>query len=233
MNIAGYQPLTLLDYPGVIASMVFTQGCPFRCVYCHNPDLIAMRPESRSNTVSEDTIFAHIKKQQRLLEGVVVTGGEPTVHPDLPLFLKKLKSLGVLVKLDTNGVHPDMIERLIKEGTVDFIAMDIKHVWHRYPEVIGLSQRGIIENVQKTYNILSASHLSHEFRTTVYPGLHGEDDIRTIARQLASGERYALQEMRYEKTLKIDLTPYPSFDLEGLAKEIRAERPDLQIEVRA
>lgn len=230
MRIAGLQPLSLLDFPGRVAAIVFTQGCPFRCVYCHNPELIP--PKGKSGLETED-VLDRIGERRLFLDGVVVTGGEPTVHPDLPDFLSELKSMGLETKLDTNGVHPRMIERVTQEGLVDFFAMDLKHIWSRYEDVIGPSARAATKNCIETMTIIRASGVACEFRTTVYPYLHTEDDLVEIASALGPGDRYALQEMRYEKTLQKGLPRASHFDLSDIAERIRTIRPGLHVEVRA
>lgn len=232
MRIAGFQPLTLLDYPGKVAATVFTQGCPFRCVYCHNPELLPMRAAT-GKTIADEDILARIAMRRSLLDGVCVTGGEPTVHPDLPDFLARIKRLGLLVKLDTNGLHPRMIESIVKRGLADYFAMDLKHVWERYEDVIGHAARAAVANCRETKEIISASGIPHEFRTTVYPRLHAEEDLVKIADGLSDGDRYALQKVRYDKTLRSDLERSEGFDLETIAARLRCLRPDLLIEVRA
>lgn len=230
MRIAGLQPLSLLDFPERVAAIVFTQGCPFRCVYCHNPELL---PARGKNEMETEEVLDRIAERRLFLDGVVVTGGEPTVHPDLPEFLSEIKSMGLETKLDTNGVHPRMIERVVQEGLVDFFAMDLKHVWRRYSEVIGPAARAATANCIETMNLIRSSSIACEFRTTVYPHLHTENDLVEIASSLRSGDRYALQEMRYEKTLEKDLQRVPGIDLAAVAERIRAATPGLLVEVRA
>lgn len=230
MTIAGFQPLSLLDYPGVVASIIFTQGCVLRCLYCHNPELIPLKPQVSGLT--QESILAQLTKYRRMIEGVCVTGGEPTIHPDLPNFLKKLKALGLLIKLDTNGVHSRLLRGIINQGLVDYIAMDIKHTWERYPDIIGLHHPRLIAECQKTLALIQSSSVTHEFRTTVYPALHQAEDLTTIAKQLTPGTRYALQGIRYETTLIKNLPRTPSLDLAQAAAKIRQIRPDLHIEIR-
>ncbi len=230
MKIAGLQPLSLLDFPGRVAAIVFTQGCPFRCVYCHNPELLPT--QGASETETED-VLDKIGERRLFLDGIVVTGGEPTVHPDLPEFLSEIKSMGLETKLDTNGVHPRMIERLVQEGLVDFFAMDLKHVWERYAEIVGPAANAATKNCIETMEIIRASGIPHEFRTTIYPHLHTADDVLRIASRLGAGDRYALQEMRYEKTLQPELPRAEALDLQSIAERIRAAQPGLHVEVRA
>ncbi len=233
MLIAGYQPLSLIDYPGVICSVIFTQGCPFRCAYCHNPELIPAKPLDTTRMLSEQTVLESIKKRANFLEGVCITGGEPTMQADLIEFIKKIRALGLRVKLDTNGVHPRLIEQTIKEKLVDFFAMDIKHTWKHYGDIIGLRQQNVINNCRKTFDLIQASNISHEFRTTVYSTIHNADDLKAIARQLHAGESYALQDLRYEKTLVSNLAQSARIDLEAVAASIREDQPGLHISVRA
>lgn len=233
MIISGFQPLSLLDYPGIICSIVFTQGCPFRCVYCHNPELIPTKAPDASKILKEEDVLEHLNRRKQIVEGVCITGGEPTVHPDLPDFIKKVKRLGMLVKLDTNGLTPRMIENLIKERLVDFFAMDLKHIWERYSEVIGMNQKNVIDNCRETFRLIQDSSVPHEFRTTVYSGFHRKEDLEEIAGQLREGERYALQEIRYGKTLNPALTRREPLDLRSVAQSIRSKYPLLQVEVRS
>lgn len=233
MQFAGFQPLSLLDYPGVITSILFTQGCPFRCVYCHNPELIPLQNSDTKNLINEEVILQHLQKRKHLVEGVCITGGEPTIHPHLPAFIKKVKALGLLVKLDTNGISPQMIKELIYERSVDFIAMDLKHTWERYSDVIGINQKKVIENCRATFELIQRSAIPHEFRTTVYSGLHTKEDILAIAAQLKDNDRYALQAIRYESTLDPTLQKTPPLDLEEIAQDIRGIQPKLNIEIRS
>lgn len=233
MMISGFQPLSLLDYPGIICSIVFTQGCPFRCAYCHNPELIPTQASDTSSVLKEEAVLEQLNRRKHIVEGICITGGEPTVHPDLPDFIKKVKRLGMLIKLDTNGLTPRMIEKLIKERSVDFFAMDLKHTWERYSEVIGINQKNVINNCRETFHLIQNSSIPHEFRTTVYSGFHKKEDLEEIAGQLQEGEHYALQEIRYEKTLNSGLMRTEPLDLESVANSIRSKRPLLQVEVRS
>lgn len=232
MQIAGFQPLSLIDFPGTVCSIVFTQGCPFRCVYCHNPELIPVERDGLWQPISEEHVFATLEKRKNIVEGVCITGGEPTVQADLVEFIRRVKALGLRVKLDTNGVHPQKIEELLQEQLVDFFAMDLKHVWPRYHEIIGLGHQKIVENAKKTAQILQESGVPYEFRTTVYPASHGAEDLCEIARELRDGSRYALQRMRYEKTYSSTIKQDQELDLEKIAERIRQERPGLVVEVR-
>lgn len=233
MMISGFQPLSLLDYPGIICSIVFTQGCPFRCGYCHNPELIPAQSPDANQVLQEEAILEHLKRRKHIVEGVCITGGEPTVHPDLPDFIKKVKRLGMLVKLDTNGLTPRMIEKLIKERLVDFFAMDLKHTWERYSEVIGINQKSVLDNCRETFHLIQDSSIPHEFRTTVYSGFHGKEGLEEIAGQLHEGERYVLQEIRYGKTFNPALARTKPLDLESVANHIRTKHPLLQVEARS
>ncbi len=233
MIISGFQPLSLLDYPGIITSIIFTQGCPFRCGYCHNPDLIPVQTADPDKIIKEEHILDQLARRKHIVEGLCITGGEPTIHADLPDFLKKVKRLGMLVKLDTNGISPQMIERLIKERLVDFFAMDLKHTWERYSEVIGLTQEHVINNCRETFHLIQNSAIPHEFRTTAYSGFHKKEDLEEIAGQLHAGERYALQNIQYEKTLNPELPRTEKLDLEAIATGIRIKYPFLQVEVRS
>lgn len=228
MRIAGYQSLSLIDDAGHACAIVFTQGCPFRCPYCHNPGLI---PTEGTVEIAETEVLRRIDAHRTLLDGVCVTGGEPCVQPDLPRFLREIKARGLRVKLDTNGIHPAMVRALVRDGLVDFVAMDLKHAWPSYDRVARTGSAPAIRNCEETFVFLSSGAVAHEFRTTVSPSLHTMEDLCAIAAQLGHGERYALQAIRYARTLDPDHPRLPA-DLAPAADAIRCRRPDLDLILR-
>ena len=195
MVISGLQKLTLLDYPGRTACTVFTPFCNWRCPFCHNALLVTdIQP---GDEIPEDEFFSFLKKRQGLLDGVAVTGGEPLLQPDLGAFLRRVKSLGYAVKLDTNGCCPDRLAALLSEGLVDYAAMDVKNTPEKYPVTVGVPGFDPAP-VRESMAILRSSGIGYEFRTTVVREFHTADDIEAIARWLReeSAPRYFLQNFR-------------------------------------
>lgn len=190
MQICGLNKTTLLDYPGRVAATVFLGGCNFRCPFCHNASLVT-EPDSQPQ-LSREEVLSFLKKRAGLLDGICVTGGEPTLAPDLPDFLRKIKELGLLVKLDTNGYRPDVTKALINEGLVDHIAMDIKSSLSGYPLAAGRPNLPV-EPVMESISLLMAGTIEYEFRTTVVGGLHTEKDFREIGQLLKGCRAYFLQ----------------------------------------
>jgi pyruvate formate lyase activating enzyme len=190
MRIGGLAKTTLIDFPGKIAAIVFTQGCNFRCGFCHNPELVD--PAKFCQPLVEDDIFEFLIARQGKLQGVVITGGEPTLHRDLPEFIRKIKALGYAVKLDSNGTNPSMVELLIKDGLVDYIAMDIKAPWHKYHEVT--SSVIDVAAVQTTAQLLMSSPGLYEFRTTIVREQLSFEDLIEIGNQIAGARLYVLQQ---------------------------------------
>jgi pyruvate formate lyase activating enzyme len=222
MLIGGLQKLTLIDYPGKLACTVFTIGCNFRCPFCYSKELVLAEEIKKQPRISESDFFDFLKKRKKLLEGVCICGAEPTIHKDLPDFLKKIKSFGYSVKLDTNGSNPQMLAFLINQNLIDYVAMDIKAPKRKYLKVIGLEgQMGlsgihldfwkdrIVENVQKSIDILKNSNIDYEFRTTVVPKLLTKRDFLKIAKWISPGHstnsgqasKYFLQNFRPQKTI--------------------------------
>lgn len=212
--------MTLIDYPGRIATTVFTVGCSFRCPFCHNPELIRNSQLAVSSKMKKE-FFDFLKKRKGKLEGVCITGGEPTIQPDLINFIKKIKKLGFLVKLDTNGTRPDVLRRVIVGHLVDFIAMDIKNQPKNYNKTTGI--KGDIERIKLSVDLIKNSKIPYEFRTTVVPGLHSERDFDEIAKWLKGADSYYLQEYREERILDPRLkkkTKGKKIDLEKIKKKI-------------
>ncbi len=230
MKIAGLQKLTLIDFPGRPAAIIFTQGCYFRCPYCHNPDLISIDSPAK---LTEEEILNFLEKRKKILDGVCITGGEPTMHADLPEFILKIKDMGYAVKLDTNGGNPGMVEKIIKEGLADHFAMDIKTRWENY----GMIARGakdigsLVRKCRETMAIIQGSGIDHEFRTTIFPAVHKKEDIFEIGGYLLDEENYWLQEIRYQKTLD-RITDRPHLDVRAIAEEMRGYHPNITIGVR-
>lgn len=193
MRIGGFQKMTLIDYPGKIATTVFTVGCSFRCGFCHNPELVIPAKFPKPNNMAEE-FFQHLSRRKGKLEGVCITGGEPTIQPDIIEFIKKIKQMGFLVKLDSNGTQPEVLGKIIKEKLVDFIAMDIKSSPNRYPLATGIDFD--IKKIKKSVKLIMESGIDYEFRTTVVPGIHDEKDFEKIGKWIKGARAYYLQEYR-------------------------------------
>ena len=190
MILGGLQKLTLLDFPGNVACTVFTVGCNLRCPFCHNPALVNNPPEDA--LISEDEFFAFLKKRQGILDGVAITGGEPLLHTDIGEFIARIKSMGFKVKLDTNGTFPDRLEKVLAEGNVDYVAMDLKNTFDKYAKTVGIE--GFDTSlIKRSIKILQDSGVAHEFRTTVVSPLHSSGDFGQIAKQVEGSENYFLQ----------------------------------------
>ncbi len=200
--IKGFIPTTMLDWEGKLAATLFVGGCNFRCPWCQNPDLV-LKPEKLANYEWEE-IEKHLKEKKEWLDGVVVTGGEPTVHNSLPELLGTIKSLDYPVKLDTNGSRPDMLKTLVEKSLVDYFAMDIKTGFNNYNKACGVSVD--IKQIMQSINIILSSSIDHEFRTTVVPGFVDESDILEIANTIKGAKKYTLQQFNPRKTIASEIS---------------------------
>jgi pyruvate formate lyase activating enzyme len=195
VKIGGFQAFSLSDYPGKTAAIVFTQGCNFRCPFCHNGSLIP-RDNPAGTFIPEEKILRHLSERRGLLDGVVVTGGEPTLHPDLPRFLRRIRELGFAIKLDTNGSCPQALRHLLENNLVDYIAMDIKAPVERYDQLAGVPIP--VRAVRRSIGLIGGSGIPHEFRTTVVRPLLTDHDILSIRELVPAGSQYTLQEFNPE-----------------------------------
>ena len=191
MLIKGLQKLTLLDFPDKMACTVFTFGCNFRCPFCHNASLV-LSDRATEDTMPEGEFFDFLSRRKGILEGVCVTGGEPTLQPDLPQFLARIKEMGYAVKLDTNGYRPAILKSLVEDGLVDYVAMDIKNSLSRYGETVGIKNFDTAP-IEESMDYLMEGHVPFEFRTTLVRGLHTPESIREMGARLAGQERFFLQ----------------------------------------
>lgn len=191
MLIKGLQKLTLLDYPGKTACTIFTGSCNFRCPFCHNSELVLAPSDVESIPIDE--VFAFLEKRRTLLDGVCITGGEPTLQSDLIEFIGKIKSFGYAIKLDTNGYEPEKLKEIIDSGMVDYIAMDIKSSPRNYARASGIEGLDF-SRIERSVKLIAASGIEHEFRTTVVHPLHSKQDFIEIGRWLKGEERYFLQQ---------------------------------------
>jgi pyruvate formate lyase activating enzyme len=222
MEIGGFEKFSLNDYPGKTAAVIFTRGCNFRCSYCHNPELVL--PEKYAAEVPLDEIYKFLETRKGKLDAVCITGGEPTEHLDLPEMIKKIKDLGFLIKLDTNGSRPEMLEAIIKSGNVDYIAMDIKAPldFNSYQKV----SKGTFDTskIEKSVFLIINSGLPHEFRTTVVKSLTSFDDLRKIAESIKGADNYFIQKFVPASKLNdqtfATATSYSDEELKSLASEI-------------
>jgi pyruvate formate lyase activating enzyme len=218
MDLRGWVRTSLLDYPEHIATVLFTGGCNLRCPPCHNAGLV-LRPHDVP-AVSEDEVFPYIVRRAGLIDGVVLTGGEPTLQPDLLPFLRRLRSLGPAIKLDTNGFLPDVLAAALEEGLVDYVALDVKAPPEKYALLAGRPDLDLAP-FERSLALLRGSTLPYELRTTVVPGLLDADDIVAIARWIQGAPLYALQQFRPVNTLDPALeqaVPYPPETLQAMAQ---------------
>ena len=190
MRIGGLQKLTLLDYPGKVACTVFLSGCNLRCPYCHNPGLV-LPEQSEGSEIPEAEVLSFLERRKGKLDGVCITGGEPTLQPELPEFLEKLRRLGYAVKLDTNGSFPERLQAAVESHCVDYVAMDIKNAPEKYAATT--ASAGVLEAVRKSVAYLKQGTVPYEFRTTVVKQFHDAGDFEAIGAWIEGAPRYFLQ----------------------------------------
>lgn len=188
MKIAGIQKVTLLDFPGKVACMIFTQGCNLCCPFCQNSSLI---PTKEKSNMTVDEVLDYLNLRKKILDGVVITGGEPLVQKDIKDLLRNIKELGLLIKIDTNGTYPLILKEIIEEGLVDYVAMDIKNVDSKYMMTVG--KKINIDNIKKSIDILKSSKIDYEFRTTLVKEFHNFEDIKKICELVGKNSKYYLQ----------------------------------------
>ena len=190
MIIHGFQKMTLLDYPSKVACTLFTAACNLRCPFCHNAGLVTSI--NAAERIDEEEILSYLKKRRGILDGVCITGGEPTLQKDLADFIRRVKALGYAVKLDTNGTNPDLLAALIDEGLLDYVAMDVKNSKQKYAATVGLADYDLA-SVEKSVSLLLEGRVDYEFRTTVVAEYHTPADIADIAGWIKGAPRYFIQ----------------------------------------
>ena len=197
MIFGGFEKSTLIDYPGKIASVVFTIGCNFRCPYCHNPELVN---KTIKKTIDEQDVLNFLDNRKSMIDGLVITGGEPTIYKDdLLQFIKKVKEKGFLVKLDSNGTNPDFFKKVIEEKLVDYIAMDMKAPLRKYSQTV--ARPVDVDKIRESINLLLQSPIDYEFRTTVVKSITSPDDLREIGQEIKGAKKYYLQQFIPTKIL--------------------------------
>lgn len=200
MKIGSLQKTSLIEFPGLISCIIFTQGCNFLCPYCHNPELVL--PEKFEKTIPEEDIFDFLNKRKKYLEGVCITGGEPTIQKDILEFIEKIKKMGFKVKLDTNGSKPEIIEKLINERIIDYISMDLKGPLEKYKIITGVELE--IEKILKSVELIKNSEIDYEFRTTIVKSQISIGDFEEIGKIIKSCKKYFLQKFIQSKHVDKD-----------------------------
>jgi pyruvate formate lyase activating enzyme len=219
MDIGGLQKFSLIDYPDKICAIIFTQGCNFRCPYCHNPEL--SNPDLYDTSIPVTDIFSFLEKRKGKLDAVSITGGEPTLQADLIDFIKLIKEMNYLVKLDTNGSHPDVLETLITNNLINYIAMDVKAPWNKYQNITRSTIKP--EIIKKSIQLITKSNSPYEFRTTVVKSQLSTEDLLTIGKNLKYSRRYVLQKFVPSKTRDpkfLKEKTYSDDDFEKIRKKI-------------
>ncbi len=223
MQYAGMIKQSLVDYPGEIVTVLFARGCNMRCPFCHNPDLL-IKPGRGEKPIDIDEVVEFLLPRRRLLDGVVFSGGEPTLNPELLTDIRRIKALGFLVKLDTNGTNTVMLEKMLREGCLDYVAMDIKAPldYKKYRNACGRLSVEDFWNLRSSVILLKAASVKVEFRTTVVPPLHSAQDIAEIAQYIAGADIYTLQQFNPRVTLDPDygqVLPYSREEMQAIASQ--------------
>ena len=197
VKIYGLQKLTLLDYPGKMAATIFTGGCNFRCPFCHNRSLVFLN--ENEGEINVEAIFEYLEQRKNMLDGICITGGEPLLHNGLEDFIRRIKDIGLKVKLDTNGSQFERLKDLVEKGLIDYVAMDVKNTKERYALTIGLEQYDI-SDIEKSVEYLKQDHVDYEFRTTIVKEFHEETDFKKMGEWLRGAKRYYLQNFEEQET---------------------------------
>lgn len=224
--IGGLQKVTLVDYPGKVACTLFLSGCNFRCPFCYSKELVLPEEIKNHPQIDIESVFSFLAERQGLVEGVVLCGGEPTIHSELGELCQKIKDRGFFIKLDTNGSNPEMLEKLIDEKLIDYIAMDIKAplVQEKYNQANGVAVP--LDKIKKSIELIKNSGIDYEFRSTIVDGLHSAEDILRMAQDIAPAEKYFLQQFHGEKgTLNPELEKRKPFDEKQLEKIVKQIEP--------
>ncbi|MCP4647954.1 MAG: anaerobic ribonucleoside-triphosphate reductase activating protein [bacterium] len=223
LDFAHIQKTSLIDFPGEVASTLFTVGCNMRCPFCHNRSLVL--PEAfPPQRISAEQAVAELSKRKKFVSAAVVTGGEPTIHPELPWFISTIKSDGIKVKLDTNGTNPEMLSELYSKEHLDYVAMDIKSSLEQYGQASGASID--VADIKESARLIRASGIPYEFRTTVVPGLHDLDRIEEIGKWLEGADLYIIQPFSHSGgTLDKDYSTKKPFDDKALHAFVEAAKP--------
>lgn len=195
MNIGGLQKTSLLDYPDTISAIIWAIGCDFRCPFCYNKDLVL----GKVGTIPEEELLSFLEKRKGMLEGLVITGGEPLMQKDIVQFVEKVKKLGYLIKIDTNGMYPEKLKELIDKKLVDYVAMDVKAPKNKYDKLTDVKTD--IKKIEKSIEIIKNSKLDYQFKTTFVPGLLTKEDIISIAKWLEGSKRFYLQQFKNDAPL--------------------------------
>lgn len=224
MKIAGFQKLTLLDFPGKVSCILFTQGCNFKCPYCQNSGLIG---HENDELIDEEEIFSYLNKRKGVIDGVVISGGEPTVQADLVRFIRRVKDQGFLVKLDTNGSNPDMLEELLKDNLLDYVAMDIKNPLTLYKEVAGISPK--VDKLKRSIELLKNCSIDHEFRTTIIRNIHDIDKIFEICSYVDGNKMYLQNFEQSENVLGANLESFSKEELLDIQKKMKGKYPNVKV----
>jgi len=215
MRIGGLTRCSLIDFPGQMSAIIFTIGCNFRCPYCHNPELV----DETVDIIPTEDVLTFLRTRIKQLDGVTITGGEPTMHDDLIPFIKEIKALGFKVKLDSNGTNPEMLEKIINEHLVDYLAMDIKAPFSDYAS--GVGRPVDIEKIKKSVRLIMSNTIPYEFRTTVVKALLSPEDIINISKDIKGAKKYYLQKFVSTKILNpgfIKKTTYTDEEFKEIQK---------------
>jgi pyruvate formate lyase activating enzyme len=230
MRIGGIQKCSTIDFPQKLACVLFTQGCNFRCGFCHNPELV--EPKQFGNCLAEEEVFAFLEKRRNVLDAVVISGGEPTLQPDLETWFRRIRALGFATKLDTNGTRPDILQALLQKELLDFVAMDIKHQLQTAPYESISSTSPSLDAIRKSIQILRTGPVDYEFRTTLVTEIHRREDVLAIAASLRRARQWTIQSFRPQKTLNPqwqELRPWSAAAMASLKAELAEKFPELRI----